>query len=116
MRRLKTKDVFAAMRVISEADIRRELRTIVANAQQGKEVDVQNLGFDIILSCIEHLSGKAAENLVYEFLAGPWEVDPAEIGEWDLSKLVDTFNEWKDGYVSKDELLSFGKALSGLMK
>lgn len=116
MRKLQTKDVFAALRVITEANIRYDLRAVVATAQSGREVDVQNLGFDVILTCIEHLSGKGAEKLVYDFLAGPWEVDPSEIPGWELSRLSETFRQWRDGYVDKEELMSFWKALSGLMR
>ena len=116
MRKLKTKDVFAALRVITEADMRDDVRAVVSAAQAGREIDVQNLGFDVIMTAIEHLSRTGAEKLMYDFLAGPWEVDPAEIPEWDLTQLSATFREWRDGYIDRDELVSFWKALSGLMR
>lgn len=117
MRKLKTKDVFAFLRVATEAGIRREIRVLADRiAEEGEEADARSVGFDLIFSCLDHLGQKKAEGLVYEFLAGPWEMDPDVIGEMDLADFAATAKEWGTEYLDRETLRSFFGSLASLMK
>lgn len=117
MRKLKTKDVFAFLRVATEAGIRREIRVVADQiSEAGEETDARSIGFDLILSCLDHLGAKKAEGLVYEFLAGPWEMDPEAIADMELSELLETCRKWGHEYVDRETLRSFFGSLASLMK
>lgn len=117
MRKLKTKDVFAFLRVATEAGIRREIRALADQiAAAGEETDARSVGFDLIFSCLDHLGAKKAEGLVYEFLAGPWEMEPEAIADMDLSEFGDTAKKWATEYLDRETLRSFFGSLASLMR
>ena len=116
MRKLLTRDVFAFLRLASEANIRREVRLIAERLGGDESVTDQDIGFELIFSCIEHLGAKKAEGLAYEFLAGPLELEPGAIADMELGKLADTLREWGEGYVDREELGRFFASVSKLMK
>lgn len=117
MRKLKTKDVFAFLRVATEAGIRREIRALADQiAEAGEETDARSVGFDLIFSCLDHLGAKKAEGLVYEFLAGPFEMGPDVIAEMDLAEFGETATKWAKEYLDRETLRSFFGSLASLMK
>lgn len=117
MRRLKTSDVFAFCRICSEAHVRDEVKAIAAVVQkEGAEADATAVGYDLILSVVEHLGAKGAEHMIYEFFAGVWEMDPDDIANMELSELSDTIKRWGSEYVDKETLKAFFGSLSRLMR
>lgn len=116
MRKLQTRDVFAFLRVASEADIRREVRLIAEKLAGDETISARDVGFELILTCIEHLGAKKAEKLIYEFLSGPLEMEPSDIEGMDLEELAKTGRAWFEGYIDKDSLTAFFRSASGLMK
>ena len=116
MRRLKTSDVFAFLRIASEAHIRDEVKSLAQTIQtHGGNVDDVSIGYDLILSVIDHLGDRKAERMVYEFLGGVWEMKAEEVADLDLLTLRDTFKTWATEYVNRDEVRSFFGALASLM-
>lgn len=107
MRKLKTTDVFAALRAIKAVGLRDELKPLLARAAAGG-VSVEDVGIDGFLSLLEMLSEKKAENALYEVLAGPFEATPEAVGSMDLDEMfaglcqIARENNLKDffGYVS----------------
>lgn len=117
MRKLKTKDVFAFLRVATEAGIRDEIRAIADQiAEKGELTDQRQVGFNLIFSCLDRLGAKKAEGLVYEFLAGVWEMDPQTIADMDLQEFGDTAKKWGTEYLDRETLKHFFESLAGLMK
>lgn len=116
MRKLKTKDAPAFIRVLSEAGIRTEVRAIAERAKaNGAGVKAEDVGWEIILACLERLSEKGAEALLYEFIAGPLELPAEEIGEMDLDAFAETLTTWWRDYTSPEAVRRFFAFVSGLM-
>jgi len=117
MRKLITSDVFAFLRVVTEAGVRKEIKAITdLVADQGAEVDARALGYDLMLSCMEHLSGRKAEGLIYEFLSGPLGISADEIAGMELGELADTVTKWYADCADPKAVKAFFGAVSRLMK
>ncbi len=114
MRRLKTTDVFAAMRVIKAAGIKDEIKRIALEANEKKEIDVREVGAELIFSIFDGLAEKKAEAMAYEFLSGPLEMSSAEIGELPIAELIEKIKElgkledaegWRNFFKSLGDLI-----------
>lgn len=115
MRRLKTTDVFAAMRVIKAAGIKDEVKRIALEASESKkDINVREVGAELILSIFEGLAEKKAEQMAYEFLAGPLEMSPNTIGELSIADLIEKIKAlgkledaegWKNFFASLGDLI-----------
>lgn len=117
MRRLKTSDVFAFLRIASEAHIRDEVKSLAQTIQtNGGNTDAVSVGYDLILSVIDHLGDRKAERMVYEFLGGVWEMDAGEVADLDLLTFRDTFKAWATEYIDREEMRYFFGALASLMR
>lgn len=117
MRKLKTSDVFAFLRITSEAHIKDEVRRIAEAIQKdGTNVNAQEVGYDLILAVMDGMSGKRAEAMVYEFLGGVWEMKPEDVANLDLVAFRDTLKTWATEYVDRAEVKAFFGHLSRLMR
>lgn len=96
MRKLIASDVFAALRVVSAVEDKTDVKEIVkkivkeAEAEAEKKNDdedaekkndefIKSVGVGAILKLVEMASGKKAEAKIYEFLAGPLEMQPEDV-------------------------------------
>lgn len=86
MRKLQTADVFAMARIIRASGVREDLREIVYNVAQ-KGLTVEAVGIDGVLVVLEACAEKKTEHVIYEALAGPFEVSPEEIAAMNLDDL-----------------------------
>lgn len=100
MRALKTADVFAALRIISSANIAEEVKLISDKVEekekQGKSLDVTDIGITIILTMLEKIVQSPSEKAFYKFLSGPLEIDEKEIEGMDPLDLYDKIYELKE--------------------
>ena len=110
MRKLKTSDVFAALRVVNSANLRDELKIIVEEANENKNVNIADLGVDFMLSIMEKAAGEKTEKDIYRFLSGILECAPEEAENMALLELVKNLNECID----IEEWKVFFKYVSGL--
>ena len=109
MRNLNTADLFKAVRVIKTSGLREELKPLLDKAADGK-ADVKNVGIDAIMTVVGTLAENGVERAMYEWLSGPFEMDPEEVAQLDVIDLCDKIEWlWKDG-----NLQSFFVRLSGL--
>lgn len=116
MRKLKTSDAPALMRVLAEAGIRTEVRAIVERAQAaGGGVKAEDLGWELILMALERLSRKNAEEALYAFLAGPLEVMPEEVADMDLAALMEALEAWGRNCFDREAARRFFGYVSRLM-
>lgn len=100
MRHLVTKDLFALGRCVKKIGIRDELKKIVLDANTIE--DVAGKGFDIFFAIFEAATEQGAEEEIYKFLSGPFEMPAAEIEVMELADLfagvrdVADVEMWKD--------------------
>ena len=114
MRKLKTSDVFAAVRIIKKADIREEVKRIAASANAGN-VSIQDLGVDMLLGVAEGLANTGAEKLLYEFFGGLFEMDPAALEDNLLIDTLELFMQYKD-VEDKERWKAFFHVVAKLLK
>lgn len=95
MRKLIASDVFAALRVVSAVEDKTDVKEIVkqiikdaeAEAEENDDEDaekkndefIKSIGVGAIMKLVEMASGKKAEAKIYEFLAGPLEMQPEDV-------------------------------------
>lgn len=88
MRKLQTQDVFAAMRAISKANLKEEIKPLIKKASAG-EANVEDVGIEGILNLIEIFSKHNSEQAIYLVLAGPFEVTANEVATMDFLTLAE---------------------------
>lgn len=115
MRKLQTHDVFMALKVINAAQIKDEVKRIALLVQSKKKLDVQDVGLEFILGCMEKMSGTKAEKAFYDLLAGPLELEASEIETMDPLELIEKIKDLKE-VIDMDGLKAFFKSVSALMK
>ncbi len=115
MRKLNTADVFAFCRLVKATEARERLRNIVSavakKKDDGKPVDVTQVGVDGILSIVEAAVEPKAEAMVYKFLAGPLECEPDEVASMELEKLLPALQKLAE----ENNLTVFFGSVSGMI-
>lgn len=110
MRNLNTADLFKAVRVIKTSGLREEVKPLLKMAAEGK-ADITNVGIEGILTVIGVLAENGVEKQLYEFLSGPFEMEPKEVAQLDIVDLCEKIRWlWEDG-----NLRPFFGQLSGLI-
>ena len=110
MRKLKTADVPAFGRCLKRLGVKEKIRDI---AQQAKSAqDVWGSGFDFIWELFDIATEQTGENAIYEFLAGPFEMTPAEVADLDLGILMANLKQ----LAQENNLTDFFKFAAASMK
>ena len=116
MRKLNTADVFAAARIVKEAGLKDSLLDIMQDIDRKKasekEVDFLEVGFEGFFAILETVSTKNMEQKLYEFLSGPFEIEPAQVGALELEELFEMLKELNE----VSNLANFISGLSKLMQ
>lgn len=86
MRKLNTRDVFAFMRVVKCSGIREELQRVAMSI--GSSSDIKQVGLDTIYAVMEAMGDTKTEKAVYDFLAGPFEMEAEAVATMDLDALI----------------------------
>lgn len=106
MRKLIASDVFAALRVVSaiekKQDIETTIKDLVKNAENEAKADgddktakernddfIVRVGVSGVFKIIEIATEARVEGRVYEFLAGPFEMTPADVQNMPLPDFVE---------------------------
>lgn len=110
MRKLKTTDIPAFCRCLKKIGIKNEIQAIAKEADNAK--DVWDKGFDLIWNIFDLATEAEGENALYEFLAGPFEMQPHEVADLDFETL---FNNLKQ-LAEENNLTVFFKSAAKLMK
>lgn len=112
MRKLQTKDVFNALRIIKKAELKEELKPFIKQVAESKDkLALEDVGIDGILTVFEILVEKKAEQGVYDFLAGPFEMESKEVEAMELNNLVEKLKE----LAGENNLKVFFTSLSGMI-
>lgn len=121
MRKLVSKDLFAALRVVKEVGVKDQLKEMADVITQAKESgeDLEKkqreLGVELILGVLANCGTERAERAFFAFLEGPLEIPAEELREMDLlefGELIKTFIESIDGEAWR----SFFDSLSDLIR
>lgn len=128
MRKLQAKDVFTALRLVKKAGVKDELlpyiqkivkeeearRVKVAN-EETEAVDLEELkltrGVEVVFHLFEIFSTTNSEACIYEFLAGPMEMEASEVATLDIGILADNLTI----LASENDLKVFFTQLAGLI-
>lgn len=110
MRKLKTSDIPVLCRCMKKIGVKEQFRAVAAEANSAR--DVWDRGFDLIWGLFDAATEESGESALYEFLAGPFEMTPAELADLDLDKLLDGLQQ----IAKENNLLVFFKSAAKLMK
>lgn len=110
MRKLKTKDVPILCRCIKKLGIKERIRNIAQQADTVK--DVWTAGFDIVWDLFDTATEQEGENIIYEFLSGPFEMPPEQVADLDLEELISNLQT----LAQENNLKAFFKNAADLMK
>ncbi len=110
MRKLQTSDIFNALRLIKKANLREEIKPILKLASEGS-MQVEDIGIEGIISLIEIMSEKKAEQAIYEVLAAPFEMTAKEVEQMDIISLAESLKI----LAQENDLKGFFTLLAGLI-
>lgn len=115
MRKLKTSDLFAALRVVNKIGLKDELAKMSEVTKDGTvKFDAEKVGIEFIVDMLANAGTKESETAIYEFLAAPMEVTVEELKDRDLTVFVDSLKDCIE--LNKEVLKPFFKSLAALMK
>jgi len=92
MRALEFADLYKAQRVLRAAHFTDEIRPLLQMAAENAD-DLSKVGFKAIFKVLDLLAENEAEARMYDFLAGPFEMDPEEVSHLKLVELQEKV-EW----------------------
>lgn len=87
MKNLSGANLFEAMRLIKEAGIREEVKTLADKITDGASVN--EVGLELLLTLSEKLSEKKIEHLFWELISKNFEMSPEEVKNLDLFDLLE---------------------------
>lgn len=112
MRKLQATDIFAFCRVVNAIGIKEEIKEIAMKATNLSDVNVEELGFNLIFAIFEKATQKKAEQELFEFFAGIFEMKTEEAMKLDPVDFLDRVMEAAD--VEKWKV--FFRRVASLMK
>lgn len=95
MRKLMTKDVFKALAVINSAGLKDDLKAIMDKVQ-GNKLSYSDIGYEVLFNIMEKAASTKTEAAIYEFLAGPLEMEPEEVENMELLTVIQQLKECAD--------------------
>ena len=110
MRKLKTSDVLAFCRCLKKFGVKEKIQNIAKDADSAK--DVWDKGFDMMWSIFDLATEAEGENILYEFLAGPFEMSAQEVADLELDTLFDNLKQ----LAAENNLTVFFKSAARSMK
>lgn len=110
MRKLKTTDLPAFCRGLKKLGLKDEFKKIAQEAEGIK--DVWEKGFEFIWSLFDLATEADGEGVIYEFLAGPFEMTAKEVADLDLDVLIANCQQ----LAAENNLGAFFRSAAKLMK
>lgn len=112
-RKLRTSDLFSAMRMINKTGIRDEVVRL-ANDANKKAFNEREAGVELVLNVIANCGDEGAEKAIYAFLSGVLEHTPAELAEMELDEFTSELIEAIE--INREILVDFFKQAAALAK
>lgn len=110
MRKLKTKDAPALCRCMKKLGLKDKFQTLAREANSA--ADIWEKGFDFIWDLFDVATEQDGEQVLYDFLAGPFEMTPEEVAELDFDVLMANLKQLAE----ENNLAGFFKSAAKLMK
>ena len=110
MRKLKTSDIPVLCRCLKRLGVKEQFKTIAKESNGLK--DAWDKGFDLIWSIFDAATEQSGENLIYEFLAGPFEMQEQEVADLDFDILSANLKQLAE----ENNLMAFFKFAAKSMK
>lgn len=110
MRKLKTADIPAFCRGIKKLGLKDQIKAIAQKANTA--ADVWDFGFDFIWELFDIATEKHGEAVIYEFLAGPFEMTPEQVADLDLETLFANIKQ----LAGENNLAGFFKSAAASMR
>jgi len=93
MRLLNADDLFSFSAMIRETGVKDEFQKLSEKTQGKKNVNVKEVGTELILNVISNCGTKEAKTAIFDFLSGPIEKSTEEIRTMDLRTFTETIEE-----------------------
>lgn len=110
MRKLKTSDVPVLCRCLKKLGIKEQFKAVAKEANTLQEA--WDRGFDLIWNLFDLATEPEGEGAIYEFLAGPFEMKPAEVRDLDVDQLLENLQH----LAAENNLANFFKFAAKSMK
>lgn len=110
MRKLKTRDVPAFCRCLKKLGLKDKIREVAKKANSIG--DIWDGGFDFIWDLFDVATELDGEAVIYEFLAGPFEMTAEEVADLDFDVLGANIKQ----LAAENDLASFFKSAAKSMK
>ena len=110
MRKLETADVFSLCRCMKKLGLREQFKTIAQESDSAR--DIWDKGFDLIWGLFDTATEKNGEKELCAFLAGPFEMTPAEVQHLPVDQLFTNLQQLAE----ENNLGLFFKSAAKLMK
>lgn len=85
MRKIKTSDIPVLCRCLKKIGLKEKFKEIAAEANT--MTDVWDRGFDLVWGLFDAATEQSGEAVIYDFLAGPFEMTPEEVRDLDVDAL-----------------------------
>ncbi len=107
MRKLKTGEIFKAVRIIKQLNLKDSIKELAPSFEliaKAKAIEddtekgklTTSIGFnisDVIFNVICECGDEKAEAYIYDFLSGPFEMETNEVKELDIDVLIENIKE-----------------------
>lgn len=113
MRKLNGRDLMAGVRLVKAAGMKEQINRVARLAQNDSNLTALNVGYEFLYAMIENLGD--AEQLLWEFLAGPLEMSPDELANCDILAIEQKVEELIENE-DKESWNAFFSRLARLMK
>lgn len=110
MRKIVTTDVFSALRLVQKSGLKDKLVPVIENLAKNPE-SVERSGIIGFLTIIEVFAENSCEQMIYEWLAGPFECKAKEIANMELDELAKRLEQLAEA----NNIRSFFTSLSRLI-
>ena len=110
MRKLKTSDIPAFCRCLKKLGVKEKIQTVAREAN--KVQDVWDKGFDLVWGLFDLATEAEGEQVLYDFLAGPFEMQPQEVADLTIDVLFENLKKLAE----ENNLHAFFKFAASSMK
>ena len=110
MRGLEFQDIFSMSRILTKAEINKEIENFAKRARSGEKLDTEAVGLEFIMTILAKATTKDVEEEIYAFLGDVFEIKPDDLRHMKPAKILELFksadlDEWKDFFMNVVRLL-----------
>ncbi len=103
-------DIFSGIRLLKRIGLKEQARELAQKSESIK--DLWGNGYEFVWGIFDAATETGGEKAIYEFLAGPFEMTPADVEKLEVAKLMAMFKQ----LVAENDLVTFFKTAADLTK